>query len=293
MRVAFIGLGRMGSGMARNLLRAGHQVDVFNRSAEKAEALASEGARIAGSPADACRDCHAAITMLADDAAVESVVFGSRGVASTLEQDAVHISSSTISTALARRLDVEHLKRGQRYLSAPVFGRPEAAESKKLIVVAAGPDETVERCDALFDAIGRQTFVAGREPWQANAVKLCGNFMIAAMLEAFGEAFATLRKGAIDPHLFLNVMNTLFASPVYANYGRIVADREFEPAGFALKLGLKDARLVLAAAEECESPMPLASLIHDHLLAGMAQGQAEMDWSSVAKVVARNSGLEG
>jgi 3-hydroxyisobutyrate dehydrogenase-like beta-hydroxyacid dehydrogenase len=291
MRIGFIGLGKMGSAMARNLLRAGHQVTVYNRSRQKAEALAGEGARAADSPADACRESQAVITMLADDGAVEQVVFGENGVASALAKGAVHISSSTIGTALARRLTAEHARRGQGYLSAPVFGRPEAAENRKLIVVAAGPAELVELCRPLFDAIGRQTSVAGSEPWQANAVKLCGNFMLASMIEAFGEAFATLRKAGVDPHVFLEIVNSLFASPVYANYGRIIADERFEPAGFALKLGLKDARLALETADECAAPMPLASLIRDHFLSAMAHGQAEMDWSSVARVLARNAGL--
>jgi 3-hydroxyisobutyrate dehydrogenase-like beta-hydroxyacid dehydrogenase len=219
------------------------------------------------------------------------MVFGANGIAGGLARGAVHISSSTISTALARRLAAEHANRGQRYLSAPVFGRPDVAEAKQLLVVAGGPAEVVERCRPLFDAVGRQTFVAGAEAWQANAVKLCGNFMIASLLETFGEAYATLRKSNVDPHLFLEVMNALFASPVYANYGRILADQQFEPAGFALKLGLKDARLVLETAQECAAPMPLASLIRDHLLSGMANGQAEMDWSSLARVIARDAGL--
>jgi 3-hydroxyisobutyrate dehydrogenase-like beta-hydroxyacid dehydrogenase len=278
----------MGAAMARNLMRAGHQMAVYNRTPEKAEALAAEGARVAASPADACRDAEAVITMLADDAAVADVVFSENGIAGALPRRAVHVSSSTISTAMSRRLTEAH---GDRYVSAPVFGRPEAAETKKLLVVAAGPAEAVERCRPLFDAVGRQTFVAGAEPWQANAVKLCGNFMIASVLETFGEANATLRKSKVSPHLFLDVMNALFASPVYANYGRMVADEQFEPAGFALKLGLKDVRLVLEAARECASPMPLASLIHDHLLSGVAQGQAELDWSSLAKVIAKDSGL--
>ena len=281
----------MGSGMARNLLRAGHEVTVYNRTRDKAEALAADGARVADSPADACRDAEAVITMLADDAAVEQLVFGENGIAAALAPGAVHISSSTISTALARRLAREHARRGQHYLSAPVFGRPDAAESKRLLVVAAGRAEAIERCRPLFDAVGRQTFVAGAEPWQANAVKLCGNFMIASMLETFGEAYAALRKSNVDPHLFLDVMNALFASPVYANYGKIVADQNFEPAGFALRLGLKDARLVLETAQECAAPMPLASLIRDHLLSGVAQGQAEMDWASIARVIARDAGL--
>jgi 3-hydroxyisobutyrate dehydrogenase-like beta-hydroxyacid dehydrogenase len=293
MKIAFAGLGQMGSGMARNLLRAGHQVTVWNRTSQKAAALAADGAQVADSPAEACRDTEAVITMLADDGAVEAVVSGPDGIAGALAPGVAHLSCSTISTALARRLTALHAARGQEYLSTPVFGRPDAAEAKKLIVVAAGSAPAIERHRPLFDAIGRQTFVAGTEPWQANAVKVCGNFMIAAMLETFGEAYATLRKAGVDPHLFLDTMNALFASPVYANYGRIVADQKFEPAGFALRLGLKDARLVLETAQECASPMPIASLVRDQLLSAMAQGQGELDWSSVAQVSARNAGLPG
>jgi 3-hydroxyisobutyrate dehydrogenase-like beta-hydroxyacid dehydrogenase len=292
MKIGFIGLGRMGAGIARNLLLAGNEVTVYNRSREKAQALAKDGALVADSPADACRDREAVFTMLADDSALEHVVFGEHGIASALPKDAVHISNSTISTALARRLAAEHAARGQGYLSVPVFGRPEAAEGKKLLVVVAGKPELVERFSPLFDAIGRQTFVIGAEPWQANALKLCGNFMIASMLEAFAEAFATLRKAGVAPHAFLEIMSTLFASPVYSNYGRLIADWKFEPVGFALQLGLKDVRLVLQTAEECGTPMPLASLIHDQFVSAMAHGQAEQDWASVAKVAARNAGLE-
>ncbi len=281
----------MGSGMARNLLRAGHDLVVFNRSRDKAEALVASGARVADSPAGACRESEAVMTMVADDRALEQIVFGDDGIASALPSGAIHISSSTISTALAKRLDAEHRQRGQKYLSAPVFGRPEAAESKNLLVVAAGPPEPVERCRPLFDAIGRQTFVVGSGPWQANAAKLCGNFMIAAMLEAFGEAFATLRKAGVPPHAFLEIMTALFGSPVYANYGRLVADEKFSPAGFALRLGLKDVRLVLETADESAAPMPLASLIRDHLISAMAHGQADLDWSSIARVAARNAGI--
>jgi 3-hydroxyisobutyrate dehydrogenase-like beta-hydroxyacid dehydrogenase len=281
----------MGSAMARNLLRAGHEVAVYNRSREKAEALQADGATVANSPGEACRGAEAVMTMLADDAAVDAVVFGPEGLAAGLEKNCVHISHSTISTALARKLDAGHASRGQQYLSVPVFGRPEAAGAKKLLVVAAGAPDVIERCRPLFDAVGRQTFVTGSEPWQANAVKVCGNFMIASVIETFGEAFAALRKSSVDPHIFLDVMNSLFGSPVYATYGRIIADEQFEPAGFALKLGLKDVRLALAAAEECSTPMPIASLIRDHFIAAMAHGQAESDWSSISRVSARNAGL--
>lgn len=281
----------MGTGMARNLLRAGHQVTVYNRTREKAEVLAADGALVASSPAEACRDAEAVQTMLADDAAVEQVVFGENGILGALANDSVHISHSTISTALARRLAREHASKAQGYLSAPVFGRPEAAQAKRLLVVAGGASKLIERSRPLFDAMGRETFIAGSEPWQANAIKLCGNFMIASMLETFGEAFATLRKAAVAPGVFLDIMSGLFASPVYTGYGRAIAEEKFEPAGFALRLGLKDVRLALATAEECASPMPIASLLRDHFLDALAHGQGEMDWSSVARVPARNAGL--
>jgi 3-hydroxyisobutyrate dehydrogenase-like beta-hydroxyacid dehydrogenase len=292
MKIAFIGLGRMGMGMARNLLRAGQTVSVFNRSREKAMALAGDGARVATSPAEACRDAEAVLTMVADDHALEQVVFGDDGIASALKKDCIHLSHSTISTALARKLTAEHAQRSQGYLSVPVFGRPDSAEAKTLVVVAAGPTEYMERCRPLFDAIGRRTFVVGTEPWQANVAKLCGNFLIASVIEALGEAYATLRKAGVAPQSFLEIMNALLGSQVIANYGRIIAEEQFEPAGFALPLGLKDVRLVLAAAEECAAPMPLASLVHDHLLSALAQGQGEMDWSSMTQVIARNAGLK-
>jgi 3-hydroxyisobutyrate dehydrogenase-like beta-hydroxyacid dehydrogenase len=291
MKIAFIGLGRMGLGMARNLVRAGHTVAVYNRTREKAEALAGGGARVARSPADASRAAEVVMTMVADDHAAEEVVFGDEGIASAMQEDSIHVSHSTISTALARRLSAEHALRSQGCVSAPVFGRPEAADTKNLLVVAAGPAELIDRCGPLFEAIGRQTFVVGSDPWQANVAKLCGNFMIGSVIEALGEAYATLRKAGVAPQLFLEIMNSLFGSQVIANYGRIIAQEQFEPAGFALKLGLKDARLVLAAAEECAAPMPLASLVHSHLLSALAQGQGEMDWSSMTQVIARNAGL--
>lgn len=292
MKIGWIGLGRMGMGMARNLLRAGHTVVVFNRTRGKAEPLAAAGARVASSPAEASRDADVVMTMVADDRALEEIVFGSDGIASALRKDCIHVSHSTISTALARRLTAEHARRGQGYLSVPVFGRPEAAENKDLLVVAAGPDELVERCRPLFGAIGRRTFVVGGEPWQANVAKVCGNFIIIAVIEAFGEAYATLRKAGIAPLSFLEIMDALLGSELIANYGRIIAQEQFEPAGFALRLGLKDVRLALAAAEECVAPMPLASLVHDHLLSALAQGQGEMDWSSMTQVAARNAGLK-
>lgn len=284
----------MGSGMARNLLKAGHSVTLYNRTRDKAAAVASDAGqsvRVADSVEDALRDSEVVMTMLADDHALEEIAFSTEGIVANLAPGAVHASCSTISTALSRRLTAEHSARQQLFVSSPVFGRPEAAEAKKLLVVAGGSAEAIDRCRPLFDAVGRQSFVAGPEPWQANVVKLCGNFMIASMIETFGEANAALRKSSVDPHLFLSVMNELFASPVYANYGRIIADEAFEPAGFALPLGLKDVRLALEMAFECQSPMPVASVIRDQLVSALANGQADQDWSSLARSAARNAGL--
>jgi len=291
MEIGFIGLGSMGQPMARNLLKAGHAVSVYNRSAKRAEGLVGSGARVAVTPAAACASGMAA-TMVADDHAVEAVVFGDDGILKALPKGGVHISHSTISTALSRRLAEAHRQNGQKFVVATVFGRPEAADAAKLVVVAAGPADAVARCRWELEAIGRKLFVIGSDPASANAVKLAGNFLISSMLEALGESYALMRKSNIDPALFLEILNgSLFQSPVYENYGKMIAEQRYEPAGFKMPLGLKDVRLVLAAADEVATPMPLASLIRDSFLTGIAQGMADLDWSAVARVAAQRAGL--
>ena len=292
MKIAFVGLGHMGSAIAGSLLKAGHELTVFNRTRQKAGALAQQGAQVADSVAQAVQASEAVLTMLADDAAVSDIVFDKTGIAGSLPRGAVHISLSTISVALAKKLAHEHASRDQVYLSAPVFGRPDAAEARKLLVVAAGDNQAVERMRSLFDAIGRHTYFAGDQPWQANLVKLNGNFMLAAIMETFGEAFATMRKAGVDHHLFYEIMTELFGSPVYKNYGGAIASEKFQPAAFPLKLGLKDIRLGLEAAGELNVPMPFASILRDHFLSAMALGQDQMDWSSVGMIPARMAGLE-
>lgn len=281
----------MGAAIVRHLLEAGCQVTVFNRTKEKTKEAAEAGARVAGTPAEAARGADVAFSMLADDAATERVVFAEDGLAAGLAPGAIHVSNSTISLAMARRLSSEHHARGQFYVSAPVFGRPEAAAAKRLLVVAAGAETCLQRVRPLLDAIGRGTIVAGSEPWQANAIKLCGNFMIMSLVETFAEAFATLRKAGVDHRLFLEVINELFASPVYKTYGAVIADQRYLPAAFFLRLGLKDANLVLDTAHEAGSSMPIAELFRDNMLAAMAQGMGEWDWSSVAEIAAQKAGL--
>jgi 3-hydroxyisobutyrate dehydrogenase-like beta-hydroxyacid dehydrogenase len=292
MNVGFIGLGHMGTPMALNLLKAGHRVTVYNRTRAKTQALASNGAQVAERIADACHG-DVLVTMLSDDVAVEGVVFGDEGALSALGRKAIHISMSTISVVLSDRLADAHQKAGQGYVSAPVFGRPEAAVAAKLFVIAAGADQMLARCQPLFDAIGQATFVVGARPWEANLVKLTGNFLIASMLESLGEAFALVRKSGIDPDRFLNILtSTLFSAPAYRTYGAIIAEGKDPVGGFKMSLALKDMRLALAAADARIVPMPVASLIRDHFVEAVARGNGDADWSSLGQLAARRAGIE-
>jgi len=278
--------------MARNLIRAGHDVTVYNRTRAKAEPLAADGARIADSVAHAVRGCEVAVTMLADDHAVQEAVFGADGMLQALPRGAVHMSTSTISVEMSKRLATTHTAAGQGYIATPVLGRPEAAAAQKLWVIAAGPPDLVERCQPLITALGRGFTIVGRDPWQANVVKLASNFIIVSLIETLGEAFALMRKAGISVHQFLEIVNTVFGSPIFAIYGQIIADEKYEPAGFRMKLGLKDVKLALAAAEEQAVPMPLAGIIRDHFLQGIALGYGDQDWAAIARVIAANAGLE-
>lgn len=290
MRLGFIGLGHMGSGMAANLVKARHEVTVFNRTPEKAVPLVALGAQAAQTLADACRG-EAVITMLADDAAVEGAVFADGGVLATLAPGGIHISCSTISVEFSRRLARAHANAFQRYVAAPVFGRPEAAAAAKLFVVACGAPDAVEASKPALDAMGQRTFVMSPQPEAANLVKLSGNFLIASVIESLGEAMALVGKGGVDLQAYLDLLtSTLFAAPVYRTYGALIAVRRFEPAGFAAPLGKKDIGLALAAAEELRVPMPLASLLRDRFLTLLAHGGDKLDWSAIGHLAAQDAG---
>ncbi|MDB5453476.1 MAG: 6-phosphogluconate dehydrogenase [Caulobacteraceae bacterium] len=291
MNIGFIGLGHMGAAMAANLLKAGHEMTVYNRTLAKAEPLVAQGATIAGSLAEACRG-EAVFTMLADDEAVESAVSSPGGILESLSPGAIHISSSTISVALSKRLAALHANAGQRFVAAPVFGRPEVAAAGQLAVMAAGAPEAVQAAQPLLDAVGRKTFVVAETPWSANLVKLSGNFLIAAVIESLGEAMALVGKGGVDRLEYLEILTaTLFGAPVYQTYGTLIAREQFEPAGFAAPLGQKDIRLALAAAEDLRVPLPIASLLRDRFLTLLAHGGEQLDWSAIGGLAARDAGL--
>ena len=290
MNVGFVGLGRMGTGMVESLLRGGHQVTVYNRSPEKARPLAERGARVASSVAEVCAN-PVVFTMLADDAAVEAVVYGEDGLLRRLDRGALHVSSSTVSVELSERLSRDHAAAGQRFVAAPVFGRPEAAAAAKLSVVAAGDAAAIAEVRPLFDALGPKTFVVSDRPEAANLVKLSGNFLLASVIESLGEAFALVGKAGLDRLQYLDLLtSTLFDVPVYKNYGRAIAERAFAPAGFAAPLGQKDVRLTLAAAEKLRVPMPIASLLRDRFLTLLAHGGENLDWSAIGDLARQDAG---
>ena len=290
MKIGFIGLGHMGSAMAANLVKAGHHVTVFNRSPEKRRKLVELGAHEAARIADACRG-EAVITMLADDAALSSVTLADGGIVASLPKGAIHVSMSTVSVALARELTKAHADAGQRFIAAPVFGRPEAAAAAKLFIVAAGEPAAVETCLPLFNALGQKTLPISPEPAAANLVKLSGNFLLASAIEALGEAIALVSKAGVDRRAYVELLtSTIFPAPVYATYGGLIAANRFEPAAFTAALGFKDIRLALAAAESLRVPMPLGSLLHDRFLRLLAEGGESLDWSALGGLAGRDAG---
>lgn len=289
MTVAWLGLGQMGLAMARNLAAGGFRLRAWNRTAEKARQLPD--ATIAETPRAAAAGADLVVSMLADDVAVESVVFGVDGILAGMKPGALHVGMSTISVALARRLAEAHPKAKSRYLSAPVFGRPDAAAARKLWVVPGGSPEDRAVAEPIFGVLGQGTFPMDTAP-QANLAKLVGNFMIAATVETIGEALALGEKGGIEPgHLMEMLSGTLFGSLIVNGYGGRIAKTEFVPAGFSMPLGLKDVELARAAASELGVPMPLADLAAARLRTAIDRGRADFDWAGFATVIREEAGL--
>jgi len=290
MKLGFIGLGRMGAAMAANLIKAGHDVSVFNRSPGKGSSLVELGAHEAADVAGASGG-DVVITMLADDDAASDIALGPGGLIDSLPKGTIHLSMSTISVALSKRLAQAHAKAGQRYVAAPVFGRPDAAAAAKLFIVAAGEAATIDVCQPLFRAMGQKTFPIGTEPPAANLVKLSGNFLMASAIEALGEAVALIGKAGIDRRAYIELLtSSIFNVPAYKTYGALIAQGKFEPAAFAAPLGYKDIRLALSAAESLRVPMPLASLLHDRFLRLFAQGGDQLDWAAIGGLATQDAG---
>ena len=292
MSIAFIGLGAMGTGIASNLVKAGHDVTVWNRSEGKAGVLVEAGAREAKSPAEAASDASIVFSMLSDDAALGAVLNGDNGLYKGLPEKSLHVSLSTISVATADRAAAGHAAHGQRYFSAPVFGRPEAAAAGKLFVVAAGAAADLDEAEPVFGAFSQRIFRVGDKPSHANLVKLCGNFAILAAIETMAEAMTLSEKGGVPKAMLYEVLTgTLFDAPIYKNYGKMIVENRYTPAGFKAPLALKDMRLAAESAEKHRVSMPLLSLLRDHLLETIAKEGEDIDWSGIGKTIAKNAGL--
>jgi 3-hydroxyisobutyrate dehydrogenase-like beta-hydroxyacid dehydrogenase len=291
--VGFIGLGRMGQAIAARVLGGGHDLVVYNRTADKTVALAAAGARVAPDIATACEGRDAVLTMVADDAALEQVALGPGGVCEKLPRGALHVVMGTHGVAAIRALDAAHARCGQVLVAAPVLGRPDAAARGKLGIVTGGPPAAVARCASLFEVIGRRTFQAGAKPESATAIKLANNFMLGCAIEVMGEAFSLARKYEVAPQILYEVMvDGLFSGPAYEIYGKIIAEEAFDHVGFTANLGLKDANLVLAAADTARLPLPSLNAWRDRLLGAISHGEGELDWAVVARDQARAGGLD-
>ncbi len=290
--IGFIGLGNMGSAMAGNLLKAGYALTVYNRTRSKAEALVAKGAHLANSPSEAVTTGGIVVSMVANDHALEETVM-SQGFLERLGPNGIHLSMSTVLPETSRKLAKLHAEHGSAYVAAPVFGRPEAAANRQLWICVAGPYADKERVQPVLKALGQGSFDFGEDPGAANIVKLCGNFMIVSAMEAMAEAFTLAEKsGPNRSAVFDMLTRTVFTAPIYQNYGKLIAEKRHTPVGFRQSLGLKDVNLLRDVAEQAIMPMPLASLVHDRLLAGVAKGRGDMDWSALELDVLENAGLE-
>jgi 3-hydroxyisobutyrate dehydrogenase-like beta-hydroxyacid dehydrogenase len=292
MKVGFIGLGRMGSAMARRLCEARHDVAVYNRTPEKAKALADAGVRVVGSMAEAARYGEAVVTMLADDAALEEVAGQKDGLLQALPAGCVHICAGTHGVHVVRKVDAAHAKAGQVMVASPMLGRPEAVSSGQAGIVVGGPPEALARCRALFEAMARRVFEAGPDPAAAAAIKIANNFVLGCAIEAMGEGFSLIRKYGVVPQVFYDVMTDgLFSAPAYKVYGKIIVDEAYEKVGQMAVLGLKDANLALAAGEAVGVPLPSGNVWRDRLVGAVAHGDGGCDWAVMAREQARASGL--
>jgi 3-hydroxyisobutyrate dehydrogenase-like beta-hydroxyacid dehydrogenase len=292
MKVGFVGLGRMGSAMARRLCEAGHDVAVYNRTPEKARALAGTGAKVVGSIAEAARYGEAIFTMLADDAALEDVAERKDGLLQSLPAGGVHICAGTHGVHVVRKVNAAHARAGQTMVASPMLGRPEAVTSGQAGIVVGGPPEALARFRPLFDAIARRAFEAGSDPAAAAAIKIANNFVLGCAIEAMGEGFSLVRKHGVVPQVFYDVMTDgLFSAPAYKVYGKIIVEEAYEKVGQMAILGLKDADLALAAGGAAGVPLPSANVWRDRLVGAVAHGEGGHDWAVMAREQARASGL--
>lgn len=283
LKASFIGLGSMGAPMAFNLLKQGVDLGVYNRSKEKSASLVEAGAKLLNHPSDVFKHAPIVFSMVANDQALEAITENTDGILENAYPGCIHVSSSTVAPATTLKLVLKHKEKGVELISAPVFGRPDAAKNQALWICMAGDDAAKKKVHPLLSMLGKKIYDFGDKPEAVNAVKLAGNFMILSVIEMLSEAFAFVQKSGVNPetlHTFLT--ETLFPSPVFQNYGKMIIQQKFSPAGFKLALGSKDINLFLNAAKSLQLPSPFAQELHKLLLASLSKGREEMDWSAIS-----------
>lgn len=290
--VSFIGLGSMGNAMATNLIRNGVQLFVYNRSKEKADGLLNQGAQWLNSPREAFDKAPIVFSMVANDQALQAISDGPEGLLQNPKPGAIHVSMSTVSPALCRKLNAKHQEKGVVYLAAPVFGRPEAAAQQALIICLAGDLAAKQKVEPLLRLLGKKIHDFGEDPSVSSSVKLTGNFLILSMVELLAEAYAFAEKSDVPLETLHTLLTeSLLPMPIVKTYGRIILERHFSPAGFKMTLGLKDIDLFLRTADSLRVPSPIAGLLHDRLMTGLANKRDDLDWSAIALTVMEEAGL--
>jgi 3-hydroxyisobutyrate dehydrogenase-like beta-hydroxyacid dehydrogenase len=293
MKIGFIGLGRMGQGMAARVLGGGHDLLVYNRSAGKSADLAKAGAEVAATIAEVCKNRDIVVSMVADDAALDAITLGPGGVREGLSKDAVYVSMGTHSAGAIQAVAAALKEKGQTFVAAPVLGRPDAAAAGQLVNDCAGPAGALKKCEPIFSVMGRKTMEAASTPEAAIAIKLANNFVLGCAIETMAEAFSLVRKYGVNPQVFYDVMTEgLFAAPAYKVYGKLMVDSSYDKPGFTVKLGLKDIKLALAAAELVGVPLPSGSVVRDRLVGAIGHGDGDKDWAVLGREQGRACGLE-
>ena len=292
-KIGFIGLGNMGINMAKNLISEGYHLQVYNRTLSKADELEQGSITKCKTPAEAANGVHAVITMLSEDEVLKETVSGKDGILEKLPKNSLHISMSTVAPETSKSLAKQHHDAGSQFIAAPVFGRPEAAAAKKLWICISGDQKSKEIAKPILECLGQGIFDFGEDVGGANVVKIAGNFMIMASLEIMAEAFTLAEKNGLDRLKVAEFFgSTLFNAPIYQNYGKLIANKQYEPVGFKAKLGYKDARLAFKLSQQSETPMPVATAIHNRLLTAVAKGWGETDWvEGVGRGVTEDAGL--
>ncbi|MBT5558429.1 MAG: NAD(P)-dependent oxidoreductase [Proteobacteria bacterium] len=293
MKIAFLGLGRMGQGMAHLLIKAGHDLNVFDLYPEQAKSLVEAGASLSASVADAVIDRDVVITMLPSDGALNGLVTSPNGLLESMQKDMIHMVMGTHGIQVIRKLTSLHADENQVFIAAHVLGRPDLAATGQLTIVPAGPSDSVSKMQPIFDVLGKQTFVAGTDPQSASAVKIANNFVLGCAIEVMGEAMSLVRKLGVEPEMFHKVLTDgLFGAPAYEVYGKMIVDEAYDSIGATAVIGLKDMNLALEASEAAQAPLPSASIFRDRLIGAISRGEGGLDWAVAAKEQARASGIE-